>query len=175
MVYLLSPPAAGWSTWFCFGRWNQEVSCSEATLLNMWGFFTNGYGIFFAWHILRKCFGNCSTLLHKLIIWYLPNSSSVHLQVVTLSWHSIHQGNQVSREVAAKAACFFGSLLCSEEFVCTFITKNTQELRQRPSSSVTFHSQNCTWSMDHIHTVLNQSSAAHGSHFISEPNLESSG
>lgn len=131
MVYLLSPPAAGWSTWFCFGRWNQEVSCSEATLLNMWGFFTNGYGIFFAWHILRKCFGNCSTLLHKLLIWYLPNSSSVHLQLVTLSWHSIHQGNQVSREVAAKAACFFGSLLCSEEFVCTFITKKYSRIKTK--------------------------------------------
>lgn len=87
MVCLLSPPAAGWSTWFCFGRWNQEVSCLGTTLLYMWGFFTNGYGIF-AWHILRNCFGNCSTLstqaAHLVLAKLFQSPSTTHNTFLTL-------------------------------------------------------------------------------------------
>lgn len=128
MVCLLSPPAAGWSTWFCSGRWNQEVSCLGTTLVHVGILYWESYGIF-AWHILRNCFGNCSTLFtqgaHLVLAKPFQCPSTVHNTFLTLYL----SGNQVSRELAAKAACSLGSLLCSEELVWTFITKNTQELR----------------------------------------------
>lgn len=68
--------------------------------------------------------------LHKLLLWYSPNPSYVHSELLMRSCHANYQGNQ-SREVVPNAPCSFGSLLCSEELICTFIMKSTQELRQR--------------------------------------------
>jgi len=71
-----------WSTWFCSGRWNRELSGLGSHCLTCGG--TNSYGIF-----LGNCFGNWSTTaLHKLLFWYSWNPSDIHSELLPLSWRA---------------------------------------------------------------------------------------